>query len=201
MSSIVTPLPTTRGPLARILETMRFKYRSSAVTAISAGVLLLLLAAGCNGPAPAPDAGTANAAPAAQAPDVAPDPALVFINLLPWGQVDFSRGRFPTMGDCNRLVRSLPNYSFYTTPERCESIEDPVYCTAWQDPGEPGRLDCFKGVGGCDVELKRHDLLAESGGRTVTARCEPSSLADAWTRYQPLTAPGAGEPAPATTPR
>jgi hypothetical protein len=80
-------------------------------------------------------------------------------------------------------VRALPNYSGYTTAERCQPIDDPVYCTGWQD-NEGDHLDCFKGVGGCEVELKRHDLLAESGTRTIATRCEPSPLEDAWTRYQ-----------------
>ncbi len=168
---------------------MQSGSRSSAIPLIIAAALSLLHAAACTGPPPAPDTGLAEAEPAAQARDGASEPDLVFINLLPWGRVDFSRGRFATMGECNGLVRALPNYSFYTTPERCEPIEDPVYCTAWHDTGEPRRLDCFKGVGGCEVELKRHDLLAESGGRTIGARCEPSPLADAWARYQTLSAP------------
>ena len=62
-----------------------------------------------------------------------------------------------------------------------------MYCTEWQDPDDPrASLDCFRGVGGCEVELRRHDLLAESGGRTIAARCEPTSLADAWARHQDI---------------
>ena len=116
-------------------------------------------------------------------------PELVFINLLPWGEVDFTRGQFPSLGDCNALVRSFPNYSFYTTPERCEPLDDPVYCTVWQDEDPIDRIGCFKGVGGCEIELRRHDLLAESGSRTIARRCEPLSLADAWAKFQ------AGSPA------
>ena len=118
------------------------------------------------------------------------EPKLVFINLLPWGKVDFARGEYPSLGDCNTFVRALPNYSGYTTAERCQPIDDPVYCTAWQDD-EGDHIDCFKGVGGCEVELMRHDLLAESGARTIAARCEPSALDEAWALYQ--TAANAGD--------
>jgi len=118
------------------------------------------------------------------AQDPAP-PELVFINLLPWGAVDFARGQFPSLGDCNALVRSFPSYSFYTTPERCERIADPVYCTVWRE-GNDARdsIDCHKGPGGCEIELRRHDLLAESGTQVIARRCEPFSLKDAWERYQ-----------------
>ena len=120
-------------------------------------------------------------------------PALVFINLLPWGEVDFARGQFPSLGDCNALVRSFPSYSFYTTPERCEPIADPVYCTVWRDgDGDHNSIGCHKGPGGCEIELRRHDLLAESGSRTIVQRCEPFSLEDAWERYQ-ASAPASGE--------
>ena len=150
----------------------------------------VLLAASCGGGAPAgarPGA-AADAAPvAAEAPEPDPGPQPTFINLLPWGEVDFSRGEFPSRDACNAFVSALPNYSRYTTPERCEPIDDPVYCTEWQDPDDPGAtLDCFRGVGGCEVELRRHDLLADSGGRTIEARCEPASLADAWARYRDI---------------
>jgi hypothetical protein len=111
-------------------------------------------------------------------------PELVFINLLPWGEIDFSRGDFQSIDTCNELVRSMPNYSGYTTPERCESITDPVYCSVWQDNDEQVRIGCFKGIGGCEVELRRHDLLAESGDRTIITRCGPSTLANAWTQAQ-----------------
>jgi hypothetical protein len=131
-----------------------------------------------------------DAEPRAQVVDEPIEPKLVFINLLPWGEVDFTRGEFPSLGDCNTFVRALPNYSGYTTAERCQPIDDPVYCTAWQDD-EGDHIDCFKGVGGCEVELKRHDLLAESGARTIAARCEPSALDEAWALYQ--TAANAGE--------
>lgn len=158
------------------------------------GGVALLLAASCvggSGPpgaASAPDAGAVPAAPdAADAPEPDPGPQPTFISLLPWGEVDFTRGEFPSRDACNGFVRALPNYSGYTTPERCEPIDDPVYCTEWQDPDDPrAGLDCFRGVGGCEVELRRHDLLAESRGRTIAARCEPASLADAWTRYRDL---------------
>ena len=113
------------------------------------------------------------------------EPELVFINLLPWGEVDFERGEFPSIGACNAFVRALPAYSNYTTPERCQPIADPVYCTTWRDDDdEHDRIGCFKGVGGCEIELRRHDLLAESGTRTIADRCQPFSLADAWARYQ-----------------
>jgi predicted small lipoprotein YifL len=142
--------------------------------------LLSLSVMGCtaSGPSEAPDADAT--APVVEEPVV---PQATFINFLPWGKVDFARGQFPSAGDCNAFVRGLPNYSGYTTAERCQPIDDPVYCTAWQDE-DGNHLDCFKGVGGCEVELKRHDLLAESGAYTVGARCEPSSLEDAWARFQ-----------------
>lgn len=142
--------------------------------------LLSLTVMGCtaSGPADTPDADTT--IPATEEP-VGPQPT--FINFLPWGKVDFARGRFPSAGDCNAFVRGLPNYSGYTTAERCQPIDDPVYCTAWRDE-DGNHLDCFKGVGGCEVELKRHDLLAESGARTIAARCEASPLEDAWARFQ-----------------
>ena len=111
-------------------------------------------------------------------------PELIFINLLPWGEIDFSRGDFQSIDTCTELVRSMPNYSGYTTPERCESITDPVYCSVWQDDDEQKRIGCFKGIGGCEVELRRHDLLAESGNRTIITRCEPSTLVDAWAHAQ-----------------
>lgn len=156
------------------------------------GGFALLLAASCgDGPAGAPPGAGVDAAPevaaAADTPEPDPGPQPTFINLLPWGEVDFTRGEFPSRDECNAFVRALPNYSGYTTPERCEPIDDPVYCTEWQDPDDPQTgLDCFRGVGGCEVELRRHDLLAESRGRTLAARCEPASLADAWARYRDL---------------
>ena len=114
---------------------------------------------------------------------------LIFINLLPWGEIDFSRGDFQSIDACTELVRSMPNYSGYTTPERCESITDPVYCSVWQDDDDPQEHSgCFKGIGGCEVELRRHDLLAESGNRTIITRCEPSPLVDAWAQAQTETA-------------
>ena len=123
-------------------------------------------------------------------------PELVFINLLPWGAVDFARGRFPSLGDCNALVRSFPSYSFYTTPERCEPIDDPVYCTVWRDGNaERDSIDCHKSPGGCEIELRRHDLLAESGTHVIAQRCEAFTLEDAWERYQ-ASEPAAGEVEP-----
>ncbi len=147
----------------------------------------MLLTASCGGGDGQPRAGSGPAADPVAAgtfeSDTGPEPT--FINLLPWGEVDFTRGEFPSREACNAFVRALPGYSGYTTPERCEPIDDPVYCTEWQDPDDPQtRIDCFKGVGGCEVELPRHDLLAESRGRTIAARCGPASLADAWARYQ-----------------
>ena len=154
------------------------------------GGLAVIVAASCGGSgSPARDT-AADPAPeiaAAEAPEPDPGPQPTFINLLPWGEVDFSRGEFPSRDACDAFVSALPNYSRYTTPERCEPLDDPVYCTEWQDPDDPQTgLDCFRGVGGCEVELRRHDLLAESRGRTLASRCEPASLADAWARYQDL---------------
>ena len=124
-------------------------------------------------------------------------PELIFINLLPWGEIDFSRGDFQSIDACTELVRSMPNYSGYTTPERCESITDPVYCSVWQDGDDPQeRIGCFKGIGGCEVELRRHDLLAESGNRTIITRCEPSTLVDAWAHAQTETAIVTSTPSP-----
>ena len=123
-------------------------------------------------------------------------PELVFITLLPWGELDFARGQFPSLGDCNALVRSLPAYSFYTTPERCEPIDDPVYCTVWHDADDDrDSIGCHKGPGGCEIELRRHDLIAETGSRAIAQRCEPFSLEDAWTRYQ-ASEPTSGEAHP-----
>ena len=156
------------------------------------GGLAVLLAASCgDGDGSRADgsdaAATVPRVAAAEAPEPDPGPQPTFINLLPWGEVDFSRGEFPSRDACDAFVSALPNYSRYTTPERCERIDDPVYCTEWQDPDDPqAGLDCFRGVGGCEVELRRHDLLAESRGRTLASRCEPAPLADAWARYQAL---------------
>lgn len=168
--------------------------KMSSIRACAAlGGLALLLAASCSGGGGAPGAASSPAADsvsemaAAEAPEPDPGPQPTFINLLPWGEVDFTRGEFPSRDECNAFVSALPNYSRYTTPERCEPIDDPVYCTEWQDPDDPlASLDCFRGVGGCEVELRRHDLLADSGGRNIAARCEPTSLADAWARHQDL---------------
>ena len=153
--------------------------------------LAALLAASCGGgPAGGGSAGAADDAPgvpaaAVEADEPAAGPEPTFINLLPWGEVDFTRGEFPSREACDAFVRALPGYSFYTTPERCERIDDPVYCTRWRDPDDPRpRIDCFRGVGGCEVELRRHDLLAESRGRAIAARCEPTPLAEAWARHQ-----------------
>ena len=151
-------------------------------------VLLAAACGGAGGPAGASPDAAADTVPevtAAENPGAASEPEPTFINLLPWGEVDFTRGEFPSRDACNAFVRALPGYSGYTTPERCEPIDDPVYCTVWQDPDDPqARIDCFKGVGSCGVELQRHDMLAESRGRTIDARCEPTPLADAWARYQ-----------------
>lgn len=162
------------------------RCRSSAVVVDT--LIVLLLAAACttsSAPADGDTSGDAAADMAARG-DTEPDPpALVLINLLPWGTVDFARGEFPSLADCDAFVRALPTYSFYTTSERCEPIDDPVYCTVWQD-GDTDRehVGCTKGVGGCEVELRRHDLLAESGDRTMTERCAPFTLEDAWARHQ-----------------
>ena len=45
------------------------------------------------------------------AEEVAAIPTSTFINLLPWGKIDFTRGEFPSQDDCNAFVRALPNYS------------------------------------------------------------------------------------------
>lgn len=171
---------------------MVWKHARSAL-----GGFAVLLAASCGdgragagaGAVPAADAAPAGAAAPAAAETAAPDPGPqpTFISLLPWGEVDFARGEFPSRDACTAFVRALPGYSGYTSPERCERIDDPVYCTVWRDPDDPrDRMDCFRGVGGCEVELRRHDLLAESRGRTLAARCEPTPLADAWARHQAL---------------
>ena len=157
------------------------------------GGFALLLAASCgdgsagagSGPAAAAPSGPDAPAVAETAPDPGPQPT--FISLLPWGEVDFARGEFPSRDACNAFVRAQPGYSGYTSPERCERIDDPVHCTVWRDPDDPrDRMDCFRGAGGCEVELRRHDLLVESRGRRMAARCEPTSLADAWARHQAL---------------
>ena len=119
----------------------------------------------------------------------------LFINLLPWGEVDFAGGEFPSLGDCDAFVRALPTYSFYTTPERCEPIDDPVYCTVWRHGDDEGEsIGCHKGPGGCEIELRRHDLLAETGTLRVTARCEPYALDDAWEQYRQAATQNAGTP-------
>jgi hypothetical protein len=151
---------------------------------LTVGLTALVLMASCTSPDPVsrlPD--THDAAQALQIVDEPVEPTLVFINLLPWAKVDFTRGAFASLAACNAFVRALPNYSGYTTAERCEPLEDPVSCTVWQDD-QGAHLDCFKGVGGCEIELKRHDLLVASGVRTIAERCEPSPLYEAWTRYQ-----------------
>ena len=169
---------------------MTLGRRRAAVALLSLLAALVALA-GCT-TSEAPD--DANGPQSAETDTVAQraadpvEPALVFINLLPWGKVDFASGEFASLGTCNAFVRALPSYSFYTTSERCQLLDDPVYCTVWQegDAATP-RVDCFKGVGGCEVELNRHDLLAESGAQTIAARCEPSPLDDAWQQYQAAT--------------
>ena len=167
------------------------RYMTSKRACAVHGGLAVLLAASCSGGGPAGAGSGAEAVPdvaaAVETPEPDPGPRPTFINLLPWGEVDFTRGEFPSRDACNAFVRALPGYSGYTTPERCEPIDDPVFCTVWQDPDDPqARMDCFRGVGGCEVELQRHDLLAESRGRTTDDRCEPAPLADAWARYQGL---------------
>ena len=143
------------------------------------------LLAACTTASPPDETGGPEATDTEIAAAEPPAPALVFINLLPWGAVDFARGQFPSLGDCDALVRSFPSYSFYTTPERCEPIADPVYCTVWRDgDGDHDSIGCHKGPGGCEIELRRHDLLAESGTRVIAQRCEPFSLEDAWEHYQ-----------------
>ena len=77
----------------------------------------------------------------------------------------------------------------------CEPIDDPVYCTVWRD-GDDDRdsIGCHKGPGGCEIELNRHDLLAEAGTRTVSPRCEPFPLDDAWEQYRQAATQDAGTP-------
>ena len=119
----------------------------------------------------------------------------VFISLLPWGEIDFSRSQFQTFDACNTFVRALPGYSGYTTPERCEPLPESVYCTRWQEGDDSvSRIGCFKGVGGCEIELRRHDLLAEDDRYSITTRCEAHALNDAWEIYR--TTDAASEPAP-----
>jgi hypothetical protein len=158
------------------------RIQSAGLASLSAALLVLLQlsSTACTSSGPS-DAPAAEAPPPVVDEPVVPQPT--FINLLPWAKVDFARGRFPSAGDCNTFVRALPSYSGYTAAERCEPIDDPVYCTAWQDD-DGNHLDCFKGTGGCEVELKRHDLMADSGSRTIAARCKPSALEDAWARFQ-----------------
>ena len=161
------------------------KPRCPAVAPLTLLAGLMVLAGCSTSQAPNDANGPRPAETVAQSATDPVEPQLVFINVLPWGKVDFPRGEFASLGTCNAFVRALPSYSFYTTSERCQPLEDPVYCTVWQegDAATP-QIDCFKGVGGCEVELNRHDLLAESGDRTIAARCEPYSLDDAWQRYQ-----------------
>ena len=148
-------------------------------------ILAATLVASCSDPPSqeAPSIETSEiSAEAMEAPDL---PDHVFINLLPWGEVDFSRGEFSSLDTCTEFVRSLPNYSGYTTAERCEPLTDPIYCSVWKDGDTPlEQVGCFKGVGGCEVELRRHELLAESGSRTIISRCEPAALADAWAKFR-----------------
>ena len=174
---------------------VRPPYRASAWLGALALASLVPLEA-CTGDDTSGEADTETTAEAtAVATETAESSGLIFINLLPWGEVDFTRGEFPSLGDCNAVVRALPSYSFYTTPERCEPIDDPVYCTVWRD-GDDDRdsIGCHKGPGGCEIELKRHDLLAEAGTRTVSARCEPFPLDDAWEQFRPTATQDAGTP-------
>jgi len=148
-------------------------------------ILAATLVATCSAPPSqeAPSIETAEiSTEAIEAPDL---PDHIFINLLPWGEIDFSRGEFSGLDTCTEFVRSLPNYSGYTTAERCEPLTDPIYCSVWKDGDTPlEQIGCFKGVGGCEVELRRHELLAESGSRTIVSQCEPASLADAWAKFR-----------------
>ena len=119
----------------------------------------------------------------------------VFISLLPWGEIDFSRGQFPSFDACNAFVRTLPGYSGYTTPERCEPLPEPVYCTRWQEGDDSvSRIGCFKGIGGCEIELRRHDLLAENDQYSIIGRCEAHALNDAWALYQTIDTPAESSP-------
>ena len=163
---------------------VRPRHRASACIGALALASLVPLEA-CIGNDTPREANTETPAEAAAVgTETAESSGLIFINLLPWGEVDFTRGEFPSLGDCNAVVRALPTYSFHTTSERCEPIDDPVYCTVWRDGNDDrDSIACHKGPGGCEIELRRHDLLAETGTRTVSARCEPFPLDDAWERY------------------
>ncbi len=184
-------LPPGGAPAVRRMQVGVY-FRYMLARCACAAFCAVLVATACGGAGGSTGAGsgavadnTPDVAAAEDTPEPVSEPQPTFINLLPWGEVDFTRGEFPSREACNAFVRALPGYSGYTTPERCEPIDDPVYCTVWQDPDDPqARIDCFRGVGGCEVELQRHDLLAESRGRTIAARCGPTSLADAWAQYQ-----------------
>lgn len=111
-------------------------------------------------------------------------PPGVFVTLEPWGELSFSHGRFQSGPECNAHVRSSGSYSFYTSPERCEPVIDPVFCTVWRDENDDrDSIRCHKGPGGCEIDLARHDLRVESGTRTLTLRCDPFSQDAAWERY------------------
>ena len=128
---------------------VRPRHRASACIGALALASLVPLEA-CIGNDTPREANTETPAEAAAVgTETAESSGLIFINLLPWGEVDFTRGEFPSLGDCNAVVRALPTYSFYTTPERCEPIDDPVYCTVWRD-GDDDRdsIACHKGPGG-----------------------------------------------------
>ena len=174
---------------------IRPRYGASAwLGAIVLASLLPLVA--CIGDDSSGEADTETTAEAeAVATEIAESSGPIFINLLPWGEVDFASGEFASLGDCNAFVRALPTYSFYTTSERCEPLDDPVYCTVWRNGDDEGDgIGCHKGPGGCEIELRRHDLLAETGARTMTARCEPYALAAAWEQYRQAATRDAGTP-------
>lgn len=173
------------GPILVTMMPLRSRHpafaRLGPWTLLSA--LLTLVACTVDNAVDEADTGTTGQGDAVAAEGTeAPGP--MFISLEPWGEVDFERGQFPSRDACLALVRSLPTYSFYTTSERCESIIDPVYCTVWRD-GDDDRdsIGCHKGPGGCEIELRRHDLGVEAGTRTVSARCEAYALDDAWEQY------------------
>ncbi len=174
---------------------VRPRYRASAwFGAIALASLVPLVA--CTGDDFSDEADTETPGEAdAGASETAESSGPIFINLLPWGAVDFAGGEFSSLADCNAFVRALPTYSFYTTPERCEPIDDPVYCTIWRNGyDESNRIGCHTGPGGCEIALKRHDLLSETGTRRVTARCEPHVLADAWEQYRQAATQDTGTP-------
>ena len=111
------------------------------------------------------------------------DPGRVTVTLEPWGELELGAGQFSSQADCTAHLRSSGSHSYYTSPERCDAITDPIFCSAWHDENASDAIGCHIGIGGCEIDLSRHDLRAEAGTRTVMIRCEPFSLDDAIARH------------------